>query len=82
MSSSNIVKVFLILGLLFSSIGGLVVASILKKLDNVVKVNICIILTQIYMDSKNSYLKKFLKPYLNINIMTNPKELESKNSSL
>ena len=56
MSSSNIVKVFLILGLLFSSIGGLVVASILKKLDNVVKVNICIILTQIYMDSKNSSL--------------------------
>ena len=53
MSASNIVKVFLILGLLFSSIGGLVVASILKKLDNVVKVNIYIILTQIYMDSKN-----------------------------
>ena len=29
---------FLILGLFFCSIGGLVVASILKKLDNVVKV--------------------------------------------
>ena len=31
------VQVFLLLGLLFSSIGGLVVAAILKKLDNVVK---------------------------------------------
>ena len=39
MSASTIVQVFLILGLFFSSIGGLVVASILKKLDNVVKVN-------------------------------------------
>ena len=46
MSASTIVKLFLILGLLFSSIGGLVVASILKKLDNVVKVNIYIILSQ------------------------------------
>ena len=39
MSASTIVQFFLILGLLFSSIGGLVVASILKKLDNVVKVS-------------------------------------------
>ena len=31
------VKLFLVLGLLFGSIGGLVVAAILKKLDNVVK---------------------------------------------
>ena len=38
-TASTIVQVFLILGLFFSSIGGLVVASILKKLDNVVKVN-------------------------------------------
>ena len=38
MSASTIVQLFLILGLFFSSIGGLVVASILKKLDNVVKV--------------------------------------------
>ena len=36
-STSLKVQVFLILGLLFSSIGGLVVAAILKKLDNVVK---------------------------------------------
>ena len=36
-STSYKVKVFLVLGLLFSSIGGLVVAAILKKLDNVVK---------------------------------------------
>ena len=36
-SSSYKVKVFLVLGLLFSSIGGLVVAAILKRLDNVVK---------------------------------------------
>ena len=36
-SSSYKVKVFLLLGLLFSSIGGLVVAAILKRLDNVVK---------------------------------------------
>ena len=57
MSASTIVKLFLILGLLFSSIGGLVVASILKKLDNVVKVNIYIIISQNYMDSKNSSLK-------------------------
>ena len=49
MSASSIVQLFLILGLLFSSIGGLVVASILKKLDNVVKVNIYIILTQIHI---------------------------------
>ena len=47
MSASSIVQLFLILGLLFSSIGGLVVASILKKLDNVVKVNIYRILTLI-----------------------------------
>ena len=38
MSASTIVQTFLVLGLFFSSIGGLVVASILKKLDNVVKV--------------------------------------------
>ena len=31
------VKLFLVLGLLFGSIGGLAVAAILKKLDNVVK---------------------------------------------
>ena len=31
------VQVFVVLGLLFSSVGGLVVAAILKKLDNVVK---------------------------------------------
>ena len=31
------VRFFLVLGLLFSSVGGLVVADILKKLDNVVK---------------------------------------------
>ena len=36
-STSYKVKVFLVLGLLFSSIGGLVVAAILKRLDNVVK---------------------------------------------
>ena len=36
-STSYKVQVFLVLGLLFSSIGGLVVAAILKKLDNVVK---------------------------------------------
>ena len=36
-SASYKVQVFLVLGLLFSSIGGLVVADILKKLDNVVK---------------------------------------------
>ena len=36
-STSSKVQVFLILGLLFSSIGGLVVAAILKKLVNVVK---------------------------------------------
>ena len=35
--SSRKVKLFLMLGLLFGSIGGLVVAAILKKLDNVVK---------------------------------------------
>ena len=35
--ASNKVKLFLVLGLLFSSVGGLVVAAILKKLDNVVK---------------------------------------------
>ena len=34
---SHNVKLFLALGLLFSSVGGLVVAAILKKLDNVVK---------------------------------------------
>ena len=34
---SNKVKLFLVLGLLFGSIGGLVVAAILKRLDNVVK---------------------------------------------
>ena len=34
-----LVQIFLILSLFFTSIGGLVVASILKKLDNVVKVN-------------------------------------------
>ena len=36
-SSSSKVKMFLVVGLLFSSLGGLVVAAILKKLDNVVK---------------------------------------------
>ena len=30
-------QLFLVIGLLFSSVGGLVVAAILKKLDNVVK---------------------------------------------
>ena len=35
--ASHNVKLFLTLGLLFSSVGGLVVAAILKKLDNVVK---------------------------------------------
>ena len=35
--TSTKVKMFLVLGLLFSSLGGLVVAAILKKLDNVVK---------------------------------------------
>ena len=30
-------QVFLVLGLLFTSIGGLIVAAILKRLDNVVK---------------------------------------------
>ena len=35
--ASQKVKLFLVLGLLFGSIGGLVVAAILKKLDNVVK---------------------------------------------
>ena len=35
--ASHNVKLFLMLGLLFSSVGGLVVAAILKKLDNVVK---------------------------------------------
>merc|ERR1712025_639773 len=35
--ASHNVKLFLVLGLLFSSVGGLVVAAILKKLDNVVK---------------------------------------------
>lgn len=35
--ASHNVKLFLALGLLFSSVGGLVVAAILKKLDNVVK---------------------------------------------
>ena len=34
---SSKVQLFLVLGLLFSSVGGLVVAAILKKLDNVVK---------------------------------------------
>ena len=36
-STETKVQVFLVLGLLFSSVGGLVVAAILKKLDNVVK---------------------------------------------
>ena len=36
-SSDTKVQVFVVLGLLFSSVGGLVVAAILKKLDNVVK---------------------------------------------
>ena len=36
-AASGNVKLFLGLGLLFSSVGGLVVAAILKKLDNVVK---------------------------------------------
>ena len=36
-STSSKVQMFLVLGLLFSSLGGLVVAAILKKLDNVVK---------------------------------------------
>ena len=35
--ASHNVKLFLTLGLFFSSVGGLVVAAILKKLDNVVK---------------------------------------------
>lgn len=39
LQSPQIVQFFLILGLVFSSVGGLVVAAILKKLDNVVKVN-------------------------------------------
>ena len=40
LSASNVVQFFLILSLFFNSVAGLVVASILKKLDNVVKVNI------------------------------------------
>ena len=36
-STDTKVQVFVVLGLMFSSVGGLVVASILKKLDNVVK---------------------------------------------
>merc|ERR1712111_271311 len=36
-ASSSKVHIFLFLGLLFSSVGGLVVAAVLKKLDNVVK---------------------------------------------
>ena len=36
-NASQKVKLFLVLGLLFSSVGGLVIAAILKKLDNVVK---------------------------------------------
>ena len=36
-STDTKVQVFVVLGLLFSSVGGLVVAAILKKLDNVVK---------------------------------------------
>ena len=36
-STDTKVQVFVVLGLVFSSIGGLVVAAILKKLDNVVK---------------------------------------------
>ena len=36
-STNTKVQVFVVLGLLFSSVGGLVVAAILKKLDNVVK---------------------------------------------
>ena len=38
MSASNIVQLFLILALFFTSIGGIVVASVLKAMDNVVKV--------------------------------------------
>ena len=36
-STDTKVQVFVVLGLLFGSVGGLVVAAILKKLDNVVK---------------------------------------------
>ena len=36
-STDTKVQVFVVLGLLFSSLGGLVVAAILKMLDNVVK---------------------------------------------
>ena len=36
-STDTKVQVFVVLGLLFSSVGGLVVAAILKELDNVVK---------------------------------------------
>ena len=36
-SASAKVHFFLVLGLIFSSVGGLVVAAVLKKLDNVVK---------------------------------------------
>ena len=36
-STDTKVQVFVVLGLMFSSVGGLVVAAILKKLDNVVK---------------------------------------------
>ena len=38
MSASSIVQFFLILALFFTSIGGIVVASVLKEMDNVVKV--------------------------------------------
>ena len=38
MSASKIVLFFLILALFFTSIGGIVVASVLKEMDNVVKV--------------------------------------------
>ena len=36
-STDTKVQVFVVLGLMFSSVGGLVVAAILKRLDNVVK---------------------------------------------
>ena len=38
MSASKIVLFFLMLALFFTSIGGIVVASVLKEMDNVVKV--------------------------------------------
>ena len=55
-ASSSKVHIFLFLGLLFSSVGGLVVAAVLKKLDNVVKVSLVTKMTQEYVISKSQIL--------------------------